>query len=55
MSSQSTEGQLRVFDSHSNSVIVDVEYSPDFARDIAFQKITNRVKGAALAREQLSK
>jgi methionine synthase II (cobalamin-independent) len=29
--------------------------SPDFARDIAFQKISNRIKGAAMAREQLSK
>ena len=29
--------------------------SPDFARDIAFQKIANRIKGAAMAREQLSK
>ena len=29
--------------------------SPDFARDIAFQKITNRMKGVAMAREQLEK
>ena len=29
--------------------------SPDFARDIAFQKIANRIKGASMAREQLSK
>lgn len=29
--------------------------SPDFARDIAFKKIANRVKGAAMARERLSK
>ena len=29
--------------------------SPDFARDIAFQKIANRIKGAAMARDQLSK
>lgn len=29
--------------------------SPDFARDVAFQKIANRVKGAALAREHLGK
>ena len=28
--------------------------SPDFARDVAFQKIANRVKGAGLAREKLS-
>ena len=27
--------------------------SPDFARDIAMQKISNRVKGAALASEEL--
>ena len=29
--------------------------SPDFARDIAFQKITNRMKGVEMAREQLNK
>ena len=29
--------------------------SPDFARDIAFQKIANRMKGVAMAREQLEK
>ncbi|KAK3691524.1 hypothetical protein LTR37_018601 [Vermiconidia calcicola] len=29
--------------------------SPDFARDIAFQKIANRVKAAGMAREKLSK
>ena len=29
--------------------------SPDFARDIAFQKIANRIKGVKLAREQLGK
>lgn len=28
--------------------------SPDFARDIAFQKIANRVQGAKLASETLS-
>ena len=27
--------------------------SPDFARDIALQKIANRVKGAAMASEEL--
>jgi len=27
--------------------------SPDFARDIAMQKITNRVQGARLASEEL--
>lgn len=27
--------------------------SPDFARDIAFQKIANRVKGAKMASEKL--
>ena len=27
--------------------------SPDFARDIAFQKIANRVKGAAMASQKL--
>ena len=27
--------------------------SPDFARDIAMQKISNRVKGAAMASEEL--
>ncbi len=27
--------------------------SPDFARDVAFQKITNRVKGAQMASEEL--
>lgn len=27
--------------------------SPDFARDIAFQKISSRVKGAKLASERL--
>lgn len=27
--------------------------SPDFARDVAFQKITNRVKGVKLASEKL--
>lgn len=27
--------------------------NPDFARDVAFQKITNRVKGAAMASEKL--
>lgn len=27
--------------------------SPDFARDIAFQKVTNRIKGAKLASEKL--
>jgi methionine synthase II (cobalamin-independent) len=27
--------------------------SPDFARDIAMQKIANRVKGAAMASEEL--
>ena len=27
--------------------------SPDFARDIAFQKITSRVKGVKLANEKL--
>ncbi|CAN5367373.1 cobalamin-independent methionine synthase II family protein [soil metagenome] len=29
--------------------------SPDFARDVAFQKITSRVKGTQMASEQLSK
>ena len=29
--------------------------SPDFARDIAFEKIANRVKGVKLAREKLDK
>ena len=29
--------------------------SPDFARDIAFQKIANRIKGAKMAGEKLSK
>jgi len=29
--------------------------SPDYARDIAFKKIANRVKGAAMAREKLGK
>jgi hypothetical protein len=29
--------------------------SPDFARDIAFQKIANRIKGAQLARDELGK
>jgi methionine synthase II (cobalamin-independent) len=27
--------------------------SPDFARDIAMQKVSNRVKGAAMASEEL--
>jgi hypothetical protein len=27
--------------------------SPDFARDIAFQKVTNRIKGAKMASEKL--
>jgi hypothetical protein len=27
--------------------------SPDFARDVAFKKIANRIKGAELASEQL--
>ena len=29
--------------------------SPDFARDVAFEKISNRVKGVKMAREQLGK
>lgn len=29
--------------------------SPDFARDIAFEKIANRVKGVEMARKELSK
>ena len=29
--------------------------SPDFARDIAFEKIANRVKGVEMARKELNK
>lgn len=29
--------------------------SPDFARDVAFEKISNRMKGVKMAREQLDK
>ena len=49
-------GRRRLIEEFDHQREIDVKPkhgSPDFARDIAFQKIANRVKGVALASQEL--